>query len=135
MFTQALIIPDFIIVPSSETHTKETANENADAEKDTDLEGCVFALAERWYVLCAWIEGRWNTLSEVAPLYAKFNEDKNGLNGWLDAVEKALRIMERSPTKDEEQLRQQAKDIGVSYTHYNSSLNTMSAAWRTNAPT
>ena len=81
--------------------------------QDQDLEGQVMAVAERWDVLCSWIEGRWKTLNEMAILWGQLEDDHNRLKEWLDGVEKALKLMESSPTEEFGQLTQQTKHIKV----------------------
>lgn len=96
-------ISDFIyVVPNTSSPSQ-----------DQDLEGQVMAVAERWDVLCSWIEGRWKTLNEMAILWGQLEDDHNRLKEWLDGVEKALKLMESSPTEEFGQLTQQTKHIKV----------------------
>ena len=128
---QALISSFIYVVPGSSNHnssslsnssalndstsSKSAAKENASSASTAvhDLEGNVMAIEERWCVLCGWIDQRWKKLDDILADWKQFEADKVTLMEWFDKAEQNLKLMERSPTEETNQLLQQVKDIMV----------------------
>lgn len=94
----------------------DTCSKAGDAEEEideTDLEGQLMALGERWTVLCTWVEERAEILRITRDELELLEREKDRLTKWLDHRESALREMDRNPSENHEELGRQGHLIAV----------------------
>ena len=110
-------ISNFIYV-ETENGARQPDNSKAGDEEEideTDLEGQLMALGERWTVLCTWVEERAEILRITRDELELLEREKDRLIKWLDLRESALREMDRNPSENHEELGRQGRLIAVGH--------------------
>ena len=79
----------------------------------SDLEGQLMALGERWTVLCTWVEERAEILRITRDELELLEREKERLIEWLDDRESSLREMDRNPSDNQDELNRQGQLIVV----------------------
>ena len=79
----------------------------------SDLEGQLMALGERWTVLCTWVEERAEILRITRDELDLLEREKQRLSDWLNDRECVLREMDRNPSDNPEELQRQGQIIAV----------------------
>jgi len=71
------------------------------------------AQSERWMILCAWVEERATALQRMRLKLEELEIDGSMLDRWMTRTEESLRLMERNPSSDSDELSRQARSIKV----------------------
>ena len=71
------------------------------------------AQGERWMILCAWVEDRSTSLQRMRLKLEELNIDGEALDRWMTRTEESLRLMERNPSSDTDELTRQTRSIKV----------------------
>jgi hypothetical protein len=71
------------------------------------------AQGERWMILCAWVEERATALQRMRLKLEELEIDGSMLDRWMTRTEESLRLMERNPSSDSDELSRQARSIKV----------------------
>ena len=96
---------DSIVISGNNTELEEC--------DQSDLEGQLMALGERWTVLCTWVEERAEILRITRDELHLLEREKERLSDWLNDRERVLREMDRNPSDNPEELQRQGQIIAV----------------------
>ena len=96
---------DSIVISGNNTELEEC--------DQSDLEGQLMALGERWTVLCTWVEERAEILRITRDELDLLEREKQRLSDWLNDRECVLREMDRNPSDNPEELQRQGQIIAV----------------------
>jgi biotin carboxylase len=64
-------------------------------------------------ILCAWVEERATALQRMRLKLEELEIDGSMLDRWMTRTEESLRLMERNPSSDSDELSRQARSIKV----------------------
>ena len=96
---------DSLVISGNKTELEEC--------DQSDLEGQLMALGERWTVLCTWVEERAEILRITRDELHLLEREKERLSDWLNDRERVLREMDRNPSDNPEELQRQGQIIAV----------------------
>ena len=115
MQTTVHSISNFIYVETENGAKAESSHSGKSEEESdqSDLEGQLMALGERWTVLCTWVEERAEILRITRDELELLEREKERLNEWLDDRECVLREMDRNPSDNQDELIRQGQLITV----------------------